>query len=220
MASCRNRPRTCIHYIMLGAECSQLSLTAAFWFGYCTKKNKSSLDTCFSFVSKDNLQDNVLSSLDAQILKSQVLPCHACTVRIHQLPLAALKCLQPRAAELCPVRLSDERCWRRVQGPHVCPLCGSLDLEQLLVSINSHLSSRLGKLCCYELAVRLRAKKREGHLPRPGIVLCQTGEHLFSNHTVLFTGCYIRQGQYACVYVYVQWCMCGCGWVHYLFACA
>lgn len=149
------------------------------------------------------------------------MPCHACTVRIHQLPLAALKCLQPRAAELCPVRLSDERCWRRVQGPRVCPLCGSLDLEQLLVSINSHLSSRLGKLCCYELVVRLRAKKREGHLPRPGIILCQTGEHLFSNPTVywlLYTVGAICMC--VCVYVYVCWCMCGCGWVHYMFACA
>lgn len=112
----------------------------------------------------------------------------SCTVRIHQFSLATLKCLQPRAAELCPVRLSGEGCRRRVQCPSVCPFCGSLDLEQLLVSINSHLSSRLRRLCCYELTVRLRAKKREGHLPRPGIILCQIGEHLFAIHTMLFPG--------------------------------
>lgn len=43
-ASCHNGLRTWIHCIVLGAESSWLSLTAAFWFGYCTQK-KSRMDS-------------------------------------------------------------------------------------------------------------------------------------------------------------------------------
>lgn len=46
--------------------------------------------------------------------------------------------------------------WRRgSRCPSVSPWWSSLDLEQLLKSINSHLSSRLRKLCCCELKVGL-----------------------------------------------------------------
>lgn len=54
---------------------AQLSRSILVWLLY--KKKKSSLDTGFSFVLKGSLQDNALSGLDASILKSQLLPCHA-----------------------------------------------------------------------------------------------------------------------------------------------
>lgn len=56
---------------------AQLSRSILVWLLYKKKRKKSSLDTGFSFVLKGSLQDNALSSLDASILKSQLLPCHA-----------------------------------------------------------------------------------------------------------------------------------------------
>lgn len=138
---------------------------------------------------KSILQISVLASLKFSVEKSQVLPYHLLLgPASFLLPLSSAYCWRQQSFVLPTTVVAAE------DGDHTSPVFAhwrsSLDLEQLLKSINSHLSSRLRKLCSSDLKVELRAGNRSPQLLAPSTYIVLNLWTLKNILEILFIGCH------------------------------